>query len=123
MPNPRKDGELPLFFFSEEARRVITYTNFLADVPSTAELNGNLSASATPVCVLWSAPGGTCLQQGYQVTNISPAAQAYLTDIFSKLPPPDDPNCTGACTLTTVGRNVFNKTKACLVVGQYTLSG
>ncbi len=96
------------FFFSEEARRVITYTNFLADVPSTAELNGDLSASKTPVCVQWSAPGGTCLQQGYQVTNISPAAQAYLTDIFSKLPPPDDPNCTGACTLTSIGRNVFN---------------
>ncbi len=96
------------FFFSEEARRVITYTNFLADVPSTAELNGDLSASKTPVCVLWSAPGGTCLQQGYQITNISPAAQAYLTDIFSKLPPPDDPNCTVACTLTSIGRNVFN---------------
>jgi hypothetical protein len=64
------------FFFSEEARRVITYSNFLADVPSTAEINGDLSASSTPVCVLWSAPGPnqTCLQQGTRVTQINPAA-------------------------------------------------
>ncbi len=45
---------------------------------------------------------------GNQVTSVSPAAQAYLTDIFSKLPPPDDPNCTKGCTLTTIGRNIFN---------------
>ncbi len=98
------------FFFSEEARRVVTHTNFLADVPSTAELAGDLSASPTPVCVLWSAPGAnqTCLQTGYQVTQFSPAAQAYLTDIFNKLPKPDDPNCTGACTLTSNGLNIFN---------------
>ncbi|MDI3255750.1 MAG: TonB-dependent receptor [Bacillota bacterium] len=96
------------FFFSEEARRVITYTNFLANVPSVAELRGDLSASSTPVCVQWSAPGGTCVQQGFQVTNISPAAQAYIKDIFSKLPQPDNPNCTGGCTLTSIGRNIFN---------------
>jgi hypothetical protein len=106
------------FFFSEEVRRVITYTNFVASVPSLAELKGDLSAAANPtpfgkpgpgpVCVQWSAPGGTCLQQGYQVTNISPAAQAYIKDIFSKFPVPDNPNCTGGCTLTSGGRNIFN---------------
>lgn len=98
------------FFFSEEARRVITYTNFLADTPSVAELRGDLSASSTPVCVQWSAPGPnqTCLQQGTQVTQINPAAQAYLTDIYDKLPQPDDPACTGACTLTSIGRNIYN---------------
>ena len=98
------------FFFSEEVRRVITHTNFLADVPSTAELHGNLAANGAPVCVLWSAPGPNqvCLKEGTQVTQINPAAQAYLTDIFNKLPPPDDPNCTGACTLTSNGLNIFN---------------
>ena len=98
------------FFFSEEVRRVITHSNFLANVPSTAELHGNLSANGAPVCVLWSAPGPnqTCLQMGTQVTQINPAAQAYLTDIFNKLPAPDDPNCTGACTLTSNGLNIFN---------------
>jgi len=98
------------FFFSEEVRRVITHSNFLANVPSTAELHGNLSANGAPVCVLWSPPGPnqTCLQMGTQVTQINPAAQAYLTDIFNKLPAPDDPNCTGACTLTSNGLNIFN---------------
>ena len=98
------------FFFSEEARRVITYTNFLADVPSTAELHGDLSANGAPVCVLWSPPGPNqvCLQTGTQVTQINPAAQAYLNNIWNKLPAPDNPNCTGGCTLTSNGRNIFN---------------
>ena len=98
------------FFFSEEVRRVITYTNFLANVPSAAELHGDLSANGAPVCVLWSPPGPNqvCLQQGTQVTQINPAAQAYLNNIFNKLPTPDNPNCTKGCTLTSNGRNIFN---------------
>ncbi len=98
------------FFFSEEVRRVITYTNFFASVPSVAELHGDLSASPTDVCVLWSAPGPNqqCLQTGKQVTQVNPGAQAYLNNIFSKFPTPDDPNCVIGCTLTSNGRNIFN---------------
>ncbi len=95
------------FFFSEEVRRVITHTNFLAGVPSTAELRGDLSANGAPVCIQYDA-NQNCIQQGTRVTQINPAAQAYLTDIFNKLPKPDDPNCTGACTLTSNGLNIFN---------------
>jgi hypothetical protein len=95
------------FFFSEEVRRVITHTNFFADVPSTAELRGDLSANGAPVCIQYDA-NQNCIQQGTQVTHYSPAAQAYLKDIFNKLPKPDDPNCTGGCTLTSNGGNIFN---------------
>jgi hypothetical protein len=95
------------FFFSEEVRRVITYTNFLANVPSVAELHGDLSANGAPVCVQYDA-NQNCIQMGTQVTQVNPGAQAYLNDIFNKLPPPDDPNCTGGCTLISNGRNIFN---------------
>src|SRR4030095_8908792 len=39
------------FFFSQEFRRVITYTNPLATVATAAERQGNF---ANPVCVAWS---------------------------------------------------------------------
>jgi hypothetical protein len=91
------------FFFSEEVRRVITYTTFLPIVPTAAERAGTFGA---PVCL-----NAACTQTGTQVTSIDPAAQAYLTDIIDKLPLPNnptDPNCTSGCTASNTGRNIFN---------------
>lgn len=90
------------FFFSEEARRVITYTGFDAFVPTAAQRSGTFS---TPVCL-----NATCSSTGTQVTTIDPAAQAYLTDIIDKLPLPA-PGCIPgtSCDVTTTGRNIFNE--------------
>lgn len=93
------------FFFSEEARRVITNTAFVADVPTPAMLQGNF---ITPVCL-----NASCSSTGNTVTNINPAAQAYLKDIFNKLPVPAPANCTtnnkkDFCEITTPGTNIFN---------------
>ncbi len=87
------------FFFSEEVRRVITYTTFQALVPTAAERAGTFGA---PVCL-----NASCTQTGTQVTTIDPAAQAYLTDIIDKIPLPA-PGCTSSCFLVNVGRNIFN---------------
>jgi hypothetical protein len=102
------DKKKTFFFFSEESRRVLTYTTFaLAGVPTAAELAGTFPA---PVCL-----NVSCSQTGTQVTNIDPAAQAYIKDIFSKLPGPDlvngapcVPTAAAACTLTSTGENTFN---------------
>ncbi len=95
------DRNKTFFFFSEEARRVITYSAFDAQVPTAAQRQGTFS---TPVCL-----NVSCSQTGTQVTNIDPAAQAYLTEIINKLPLPA-PGCTpgATCDVTTTGRNVFN---------------
>jgi hypothetical protein len=87
------------FFFSEEARRVITYTTFLAFVPTADERAGKFPV---PVCL-----NLACTDTGTQVTKIDPAAQAYLTDIIDKIPLPAS-GCTAGCSITTVGRNIFN---------------
>jgi len=87
------------FFFSEEARRVITYTTFQALVPTAAERAGTFPV---PVCL-----DASCSQKGTQVTNIDPAAQAYLTDVFSHVPLPAA-GCLNGCTTADVGRNIFN---------------
>lgn len=89
------------FFYSQEWRKIITYTTFTSDVlPTTAELQGTF---ATPVCVAFDTTGN-CTSQTAQVTNINPVAAAYVKDIFSKIPAPNNPDNT----LTWVGRNVFD---------------
>src|SRR5713101_10128785 len=85
------------FFFSEEARRVKTFTTFIGTVPSAAERAGTFS---TPVCL-----DRTCTTSGTQVTAIDPAAAAYVKDIFSTLPQPQDLTTD---KLTSVGQNTFN---------------
>lgn len=69
------------FFFSQEFRRVITYASTLATVASDDQKRGIFS---TPVCVAYT--GSTCTQTSTTITNINPLAQAYITDIFSKVP-------------------------------------
>jgi hypothetical protein len=101
------DKKKTFFFFSEESRRVSTYTTFLASEPTAAELAGTFP---TPVCL-----NTSCSQTGTQVTNIDPVAQAYIKDIFSKLPAPGNtvngvpcPTINTPCELASIGRNIFD---------------
>jgi hypothetical protein len=86
------------FFFSEEFRRVITYTSGTAVVPSTSMING---VFPTPVCV--QSTGGTCNQTATTIANIDPVAKEYIKDIFSRIPLP-----ASGSSLVTLFRNVFN---------------
>jgi hypothetical protein len=96
-----RDRKKTFFFFSEEARRISTFTTFVATVPSTAERAGTFP---TPVCTAVDSKG-KCTAQATQITAINPAAAAYVKDIFSKLPQPQ--NLVND-TLTSVGNNTFN---------------
>lgn len=95
-----KEREKTFFFFSQEFRRVITYASLNATVPSAAERAGVFSA---PVCVAVNA-AGVCTQSATQITNINPAAAAYLKDIYSNIPLPN----SGTNTLISNARNIFN---------------
>jgi hypothetical protein len=95
-----KEKDKTFFFFSEEFRRVITYASFSAIVPSAAERSGVFSS---PICVATNA-GGACTQSATQITNINPAAAAYLKDIYSNIGLPN----SGTNTLISNVRNVFN---------------
>lgn len=88
------------FFFSEEFRRVINYNASNVQVPTLNERQGIF---ANPVCTALSADFSTCAATGTTVTNISPLAQAYVKDIFSKLPAPTNGN-----NLFVPLRGVFN---------------
>src|SRR6266481_811029 len=60
------DKKKTFFFFSEEVRRVITYTNFDPILPSQPNIAGNF---LTPVCTQHDPTTGACTQQ---TTQISP---------------------------------------------------
>src|SRR5260370_17320263 len=94
------------FFFSEEARRNLTYVNATAEVPTTGMLNGQFAHS---VCVAFNA-NNTCAAGGtatsIPTTSFDPIAQAYLKDIYSKYPPPNAPPHPFRFTSTL--KNIFN---------------
>jgi hypothetical protein len=91
------------FFFSEEARRNITYSNGSAEVPTAAMLTGQF---AHPVCTAFNA-SNTCTATGTSVTSINPVAAAYIKDIFSKYPQPNN-TATDPFNSISILRGIFN---------------
>lgn len=90
------------FFYSQEWRRIITYTTFISgELPTQAELSGTLPI---PVCTSYGA-SGNCATTGTSITNVNPIAAGYVKDIFGKIQPIND---AASQTLTWVGRNIFN---------------
>jgi hypothetical protein len=96
------------FFYSQEFRRVImSATSNPGIVPTAAE---KLGVFADPVCIGFDLSGSCSqvLRPGTPLTNyraIDPAAQAYLKDLFGKLPNPQN---SLAHTLISPLRNVYN---------------
>ena len=95
-----QDKSKTFFFWSQEFRRVITYANFNATVPTAAQRAG---VFATPVCVQLNAAGTACTQTATQIANINPAAAAYLKDVYANVPLPQTGN-----TLISSVKNVFD---------------
>lgn len=96
------------FFFSQEFRRVITYSGLiLSGDPTTAMRSGTFPL---PVCVAVNS-NGSCTQTSTQITNIDPTAQAYIKDVFGKIPVGNivDSKTGSAITLNAVERNLYNE--------------
>ncbi|PYY17178.1 MAG: adenylyl cyclase, partial [Acidobacteria bacterium] len=109
-----KAGDInTFFFFSEEFRRVVNYTNFQASVPSTPERTGVFLKN---VCVGHSVSNGTAtctqtLPAGMPLSSVvpvDPIAQQYLKDIVNKLAPPNSPPSDLVNGLLRQARGVFD---------------
>lgn len=88
------------FFFSEEARRIITYTTFQPTIPTTGMIAGTFP---TAVCLTNNSP---CTTSGTTIapSQINPIAAEYVKDIFSKLPL----NATSTTSGIFAQRNLYN---------------
>lgn len=104
IPKLYEQKDKTFFFFSEEARRNLTYTNGSAVVPTQGMLQGQF---AHPVCVAFN-PDNTCASTGTSIatTSFDPIAQAYIKDVFSKYPTANDP--TSPFGFTSTLKNIFN---------------
>jgi hypothetical protein len=93
--------EKTFFFYSQEWRRIITYSSQTSSVlPSAGMLQGTFSRT---VCTAVSATN-TCLATGTQIASIDPVAAGYIKDVYAKL---SAPNLNGN-QLVWAGRNIFN---------------
>lgn len=97
-----KDKNKTFFFFSEEFRRVITYSTLQSTVPSADMKNGIFS---TPVCTQANAAGTACAQTASTIpaSSFNPVAKQYIDNVFSHVPTGDANN-----TLYSPFRSVFN---------------
>jgi len=98
IPKVYNGKDKTFFFFSEEWRRIITYTSVQGVGPTAGEKQGIFSA---PVCTAFT--GSTCTAQSNQIANIDPVAQAYIKDIFSKIP-----DAPASHLLNLALRNIFD---------------
>lgn len=106
IPKVYQQKDKTFFFFSEEARRNLTYVNGTANVPTSGMLNGQF---ADPVCVTFNT-NNTCATTGTSIapTSFDPVAQAYIKDVFSKYPTPNAATATNPFGFTSTLRNIFN---------------
>jgi hypothetical protein len=104
-----KDRNKTFFFFSEEARRIITYTTFQPIMPTTAMLAGTFP---TPVCI---SGGATCTATSTQITaaQINPISAEYIKDISvscRSMPPAPRPDSFRREIYITAVRRSFAST-------------
>jgi hypothetical protein len=105
------------FFFSQEFRRVITYSSFTNfGVPTLAERKGDFGTNV--VCASVNPTTGNCNNAGTTQINaatFSPLAQAYLKDVFAAIPAPGG---TDGHTLVTNQRNIYDQTQEIVRIDQ-----
>ncbi len=86
VPLGKKDNHKTFFFFSEEARRIHTYTTLNPTLPTAGMLQGTFSQ---PVCITTTAgvcPAGSSPVTQIPTSLINPIAAEYIKDIYSKTP-------------------------------------
>lgn len=98
------------FFFSDEARRIVTYSNPTASVPYTGMINGQFQHV---VCTQFANANGVappCTAYGTSIpaASINPIAAAYVKDIFSLYPTPNAATAANPFNYNASLRGIFN---------------
>jgi hypothetical protein len=84
-------GQATYFFFSEEIRRIKTPVQLNANVPTTAMLSGVFPYAVCTGTSTTDANGATICPNTSTTITPTPAAAAYIKDVFSKVAAPNDP--------------------------------
>jgi hypothetical protein len=103
-----RDKNKTFFFYSQEHRRIITYTNFNPVLPTTAMIQGTFSQ---PVCIATTAgicPAGSAPVTQIPTNIINANSAAYIKDIYSKLTLPAINSVAATSSLFFAQRNLYN---------------
>ena len=103
-----KDKNKTFFFYSQEHRRIITYTNFNPVLPAAAMVQG---AFSQPVCIATTAgvcPAGTAPVTQIPVNLINANSAAYIKDIYGKLTLPSTNSVAATSSMFFAQRNLYN---------------
>ncbi|MGB7266883.1 MAG: TonB-dependent receptor [Terracidiphilus sp.] len=85
---PRTKSNTFFFVGGEMLRSAQAATSSVGNDPTSLQRQGIFSA---PVCIAYNS-AGKCTSTSTTVTNVDPAAKAWLTDVINKTPLPNDPN-------------------------------
>jgi hypothetical protein len=138
IPKLYKGKDKTFFFVSEEWQREINVaSNVAALVPQASERAGDFTQSGQKIGGVWTtAPVtvctafttnpatqvNTCTAAGTQVSNISPLAQAYMKDVYSKIPVPnvpyDEAHNLDPHTILSSFKNVINNLDSVVRIDQ-----
>jgi len=107
VPIGHKDSHKTFFFFSEEARRIITYTTLNPTLPTQGMLQGTFSQ---PVCLVYTT---SCQSSATQIpaSSINPIAAEYIKDIYDKFPLPATNSVTATTSEFFPVQNLYNSTQ------------
>jgi hypothetical protein len=105
VPLGHKDNHKTFFFFSEEARRIHTYSTMNPTLPTQGMIQGTFSQ---PVCTNYSITTATCLATGTQISTINPIAAEYIKDIYGKVPLPATNSVTATTSEFFPVQNIYN---------------
>jgi hypothetical protein len=126
------------FFVSEEWQRLLNVaSNVAALVPQASERTGDFTQSGQKIGGVWTTgpvtvctayttnPAtqvNTCTATGTQVTALSPTAQEYMKDVYSKIPVPnvsyDEAHNLDPHTILSSFRNVYNNLDSVVRIDQ-----
>jgi hypothetical protein len=104
VPLGHKDNHKTFFFFSEEARRIHTYTTFNPVLPTQGMLQGTFSQ---PVCIVYTTSCQTTATQ-IPVTSINPISAEYIKDIYGKIALPATNSVTATSSEFFPVQNIYN---------------
>jgi hypothetical protein len=134
IPHLYNGKDKTFFFFSDETRRVVTYTVGTALVPTAHERAGNFTdawyqpTSTTwaqgpvAICTAYNTSTGACTTYGNQIATIDTTAAAYIKDIYKLIPlPPDAANVANGFNphqLAATVPNIYNNNQILARVDQ-----
>jgi hypothetical protein len=107
------------FFYSQEWRRIITYTTFNPTLPTQGMLQGQFSQ---PICIATTAgtcPAGSTITTSIPASLINPVSAAYIKDIFGQIPLSSVNTVSGTTAGFFPQRNVYNSRQELARIDHY----